>query len=424
MAPGSSSRLRRVRRARPPTGSAMVRAAAVAICSSAISLRPCPSMTSLRWNIPSSRCPRGPTGGCWTTNTAAPRVSITPSVKGRATIFDADILIFCISQLMAAINAGRPTSRVLTLTAHDLLLATGRETSGDAYRRLRDAFERLAGTRITTNITTGPKDDPREITTGFGLIESLGDRAPHPRGPYGVGHRDAERMALQRGPGEIGPDAEPGVFRAAQTAGAAALRAGAQTLRIATRLAHLGASSVEEIRLYIAGSGLSRDAAREHPRRQPARLRLHRRARRHPLCHAPCGGDRTGRGADAVRPIRWRPRAALRPGEDVYALEARWRGVWAATGRPRLRAPDKVFLGWLKIGVVSGLDARRQFSREKTRDASVFSRPDATAAARRATRRPTEAHDIDLNRPISRSCVDKSWALPFFWVSEPSVGLC
>ena len=47
-------------------------------------------------------------------------ITITPSVKGRATIFDADILIFCISQLMAAINAGRATSRSLTLTAHDL----------------------------------------------------------------------------------------------------------------------------------------------------------------------------------------------------------------------------------------------------------------------------------------------------------------
>ena len=35
-------------------------------------------------------------------------VTVTPSVKGRATIFDADILIFCISQLMAALNAGRP----------------------------------------------------------------------------------------------------------------------------------------------------------------------------------------------------------------------------------------------------------------------------------------------------------------------------
>ena len=61
-------------------------------------------------------------------------------------------------------------------------MATGRETSGDGYRRLRDAFERLAGTRITTNIVTGPANDPTETTTGFGLIESLADRAAHPRG--------------------------------------------------------------------------------------------------------------------------------------------------------------------------------------------------------------------------------------------------
>ncbi len=98
-------------------------------------------------------------------------VTVTPSVKGRATIFDADILIYCISQLMAALNRDAPVSRHLTLTAHDLLLATHRETSGDAYRRLREAFERLAGTRITTNIATGPKDDQTEVTTGFGLIE-------------------------------------------------------------------------------------------------------------------------------------------------------------------------------------------------------------------------------------------------------------
>ncbi len=95
-------------------------------------------------------------------------ITVTPSVKGRATIFDADILIFCISQLMAALNAGRAVGRTLTLTAHDLLLATGRETGGDSYRRLREAFERLAGTRITTNIVTGDE----EITAGFGLIEA------------------------------------------------------------------------------------------------------------------------------------------------------------------------------------------------------------------------------------------------------------
>ena len=87
-------------------------------------------------------------------------VRVTPSVKGRATIHDKDILIYCVSQLMAALNAGKQVSRTLHLTAHDLLVATNRETSGDAYRRLREAFERLAGTRITTNIVTGPAEDP------------------------------------------------------------------------------------------------------------------------------------------------------------------------------------------------------------------------------------------------------------------------
>ncbi|TXH94265.1 MAG: plasmid replication initiator RepA, partial [Pseudorhodobacter sp.] len=94
-------------------------------------------------------------------------IEVTPSVKGRATIHDKDILIYCTSQLMAALNAGRAIARTLHLRAHDLLLATNRETSGDAYRRLREAFERLAGTRITTNLVQGDL----EITRGFGLIE-------------------------------------------------------------------------------------------------------------------------------------------------------------------------------------------------------------------------------------------------------------
>ncbi len=70
------------------------------------------------------------------------RLTVTPSVKGLATIHDKDILIFCISQLMAALNAGREVSRTLHLKAHDLLVATNRETSGDAYRRLRDDYKR------------------------------------------------------------------------------------------------------------------------------------------------------------------------------------------------------------------------------------------------------------------------------------------
>ena len=33
-------------------------------------------------------------------------IEVTPSVKGLATIHDKDVLIFCISQLMAAMKAG------------------------------------------------------------------------------------------------------------------------------------------------------------------------------------------------------------------------------------------------------------------------------------------------------------------------------
>ncbi|MEO1493936.1 MAG: replication initiator protein A, partial [Pseudomonadota bacterium] len=56
------------------------------------------------------------------------QVTVTPSVRGRATIHDKDILIYIISQLVAALNAGRTVSRRVTLKAHDLLVATNRDT--------------------------------------------------------------------------------------------------------------------------------------------------------------------------------------------------------------------------------------------------------------------------------------------------------
>ena len=93
-------------------------------------------------------------------------VEIVPSVKGLATIHDKDILIYCISQLIAKMNQGEQPNRTLHLTARDLLVWTNRQTDGDGYKRLRSAFERLAGTRITTNI----KANGEEITEGFGLI--------------------------------------------------------------------------------------------------------------------------------------------------------------------------------------------------------------------------------------------------------------
>lgn len=91
---------------------------------------------------------------------------IRPSIKGLATVFDRDILIYCISQLVAAVNDGRPISQRLHLRAYDLLVATNRDTSGRGYLQLREALERLQGTQIVTNIVTGGK----ELFDVFGLI--------------------------------------------------------------------------------------------------------------------------------------------------------------------------------------------------------------------------------------------------------------
>ena len=48
-------------------------------------------------------------------------------------------------------------------------------------------------------------------------------------------------------------------------------------------------------------------------------------------------------GADVLDQAR-----VMAPGLDVYALEAEWRSFWVQSGKPRLGAPEKAFLGWLK----------------------------------------------------------------------------
>ena len=94
-------------------------------------------------------------------------VEVTPSVKGLATVHDRDILIYCISQIIGALNEGRKVDRTIRLKAHDLLTATNRMTNGQAYEGLKAALERLRGTTISTNIKTGGT----EALDVFGLIE-------------------------------------------------------------------------------------------------------------------------------------------------------------------------------------------------------------------------------------------------------------
>jgi plasmid replication initiation protein len=95
-------------------------------------------------------------------------VTVMPGALGIATIWDKDILIYAISQMVEALNRGRLISRKIRLTAYDLLVTLNRHTGGENYKRLKESFSRLAGTRIETNIVT----NGFRIREGFGLLDN------------------------------------------------------------------------------------------------------------------------------------------------------------------------------------------------------------------------------------------------------------
>lgn len=96
-------------------------------------------------------------------------VTIKPGHDGCATIHDKDVWIYCISQLVEAMNRGREdVSRTVRFTAYDFLVTTNRPTSGVGYQRMAEALGRLSGTRIETNIETAGYREK----AGFGLVDS------------------------------------------------------------------------------------------------------------------------------------------------------------------------------------------------------------------------------------------------------------
>ena len=72
-------------------------------------------------------------------------LEVKPSADGLATIHDRDVLIYCISQIMAALNEGQKISQTIRLKAYDMLKATNRMTDGRGYEGLRAALVRLQG---------------------------------------------------------------------------------------------------------------------------------------------------------------------------------------------------------------------------------------------------------------------------------------
>ena len=104
-------------------------------------------------------------------------LEVIPGAKGQATIYDKDILIYVVSQIMHGLNRGEKVERKLRFNPRDLLIFVNRGTGGKDYDAFCEALDRLMGTVIKTNITTARPDS--EVPEGdeerlgwFHLIES------------------------------------------------------------------------------------------------------------------------------------------------------------------------------------------------------------------------------------------------------------
>ena len=276
-------------------------------------------------------------------------ITVVPSMRGLATIHDKDILIFCISQLMAALNAGRAVGRTLTLRAYDMLVATNRETSGDAYRRLREAFERLAGTRITTNLETGGM----EVTSGFGLIENW-EIVRRARGGRMVSVKvtlsewlyravlSKSVLTLSREYFRLRKPLERRVYEIARKHCG---RQPAWRISVALLLKKSGSASPRRVFRKMLRDMIEANHLPDYEMEEEAgdMIRFTRRAL---IEDGPEAPPLSEQAIEAAR--------AILPGADVYALEADWRAFWAASGRPKLRAADAAFVGFVKMRAEKG----------------------------------------------------------------------
>ncbi|MCE8471246.1 replication initiator protein A, partial [Rhodovulum sulfidophilum] len=209
-----------------------------------------------------------------------------------------------------------------------------------------DAFERLVGTRITTNIATGDV----ETTTGFGLIDSWEIvRRTRAGRMVSVSVTLSEWLyravlaksvlTLSRDYFHLRKPLERRIYELARK------HCGRQPeWRISIPVLWKKTGSASPVRVFRA---MVREILRED------RLPEYRLVEEPGdiLCVLRRDGviERdTGEPPPVLSPEALEAARARMPGADVYALEAQWRGVWAASGRPRIRQPDRAFLAWVE----------------------------------------------------------------------------
>lgn len=277
------------------------------------------------------------------------KITIAPSALGLATIHDKDILIYCLSQLIAKMNAGEEPKKTLHLKAYDLLVTTNRNIDGRGYEQLEAALDRLSGTRIKTNIKTGDQ----EITSGFGLIDSWNI----------IRHSNSGRMS------EVRINLSDWIFNAVLGREVLTLHRDYFRLRkpIERRMYELGRKHCGKqaewlISLEVLKKKCGAASTDKEFRRLVAAICEEDSKHNHiPDYAVSIEGDNVRyQNRQLMKPVlakedwpRLDPETYLdaktvAPGWDVYGLEQEWRSFWADSGRPELKSPDAAFLGFCR----------------------------------------------------------------------------
>lgn len=274
-------------------------------------------------------------------------IEIIPSVKGLATIYDKDILIYCISQLIAKLKRAKPVSQRVRLNSRELLIFANRGTAGKDYSALCEALDRLGGTRISTNIRTG---DEEQFDT-FGLIDAASIRRKH--GLDGRllwcevklsdwvfnAIRAQEVLTLHRDYFRLRKPIERRVYELARK------HCGRQPqwrVTLPTLLKKTGSQSpLKRFRQMI------RHLA-EHDHLPDYRVEL-------------SGETVVFRNRETMNEVRHDPEdwpeiaietyeeaQSVAPTYDVGFLEREWQTFWADSGKPPLRSPDRAFVAFCK----------------------------------------------------------------------------
>jgi plasmid replication initiation protein len=294
-------------------------------------------------------------------------IDIVPSVKGMPTIYDKDILIYCISQVMHKLKREERVSQYLRITAIDLLMFTNRGTAGKDYNALCEALDRLEGVKIKTNIITGgiPKRH------SFGLIDS--SSAPRKHGTDGRlqwveiklsdwvfdAIRSKEVLTLHRDYFRLSKPLERRVYELARK------HCGRQKewkISLETLLKKSGSQSpIKRFRQMLKHIAV-------HDHLPDYRVTFNEKAdqvtfynRQSWWANAPVASD--GESLPELPTEAYEDGRDAAPGYDIYQLEREWREFWVGSGKPKIDNATLAFVGFCR-----GRHKRAPIQRERDED--------------------------------------------------------